>query len=296
MQNTQIFFFIIVTIFFFLFIRNVLKLIFGMENDSIHKRRLKELNFDGSRIGQSQDQETKAFLNKVTEPVVKYLLPNIKTMDSEKLRQNLKFIEWDKWIDVPQFKALDIILKIVGVLLFFLLLNVHIAFSIIVLVLMFFGLRFMLKNSVANKKSLMFSQFPEFIRLTQGYLSAEMRLAEAIDNTIDFVGDEWKPYLKRFTINANLKDTKEALRILQEDIDIFEVKELLSLIRVAIDQGIDIKESFESQTEKVRAMQLEIVMKKIEKRKMMGILLQGPLLLTIIIAFALPTVSAMMNI
>jgi len=296
MQNTQIFFFIIVTIFFFLFIRNVLKLIFGMENDSIHKRRLKELNFDGSRIGQSQDQETKAFLNKVTEPVVKYLLPNIKTMDSEKLRQNLKFIEWDKWIDVPQFKALDIILKIVGVLLFFLLLNVHIVFSIIVLVLMFFGLRFMLRNSVANKKSLMFSQFPEFIRLTQGYLSAEMRLAEAIDNTIDFVGDEWKPYLKRFTINANLKDTKEALRILQEDIDIFEVKELLSLIRVAIDQGIDIKESFESQTEKVRSMQLEIVMRKIEKRKMMGVLLQGPLLLTIIIAFALPTINAMMNI
>jgi len=267
-----------------------------MENDSIHKRRLKELNFDGSRIGQSQDQETKAFLNKVTEPVVKYLLPNIKTMDSEKLRQNLKFIEWDKWIDVPQFKALDIILKIVGVLLFFLLLNVHIVFSIIVLVLMFFGLRFMLRNSVANKKSLMFSQFPEFIRLTQGYLSAEMRLAEAIDNTIDFVGDEWKPYLKRFTINANLKDTKEALRILQEDIDIFEVKELLSLIRVAIDQGIDIKESFESQTEKVRSMQLEIVMRKIEKRKMMGVLLQGPLLLTIIIAFALPTINAMMNI
>ena len=43
-------------------------------------------------------------------------------------------------------------------------------------------------------------------------------------------------------------------------------------------------------------MQLDVMMNKIEKRKMMTLIIQGPLLLTIIIAFGLPTLKAMTQI
>lgn len=287
---------VLVTLVFFFFVKNLFQLLFNMEHDDIHKKRMKELNFDGIRIGESSDQETKAFLGKVTEPVVKYILPKIKYADSERLQRDLVFVGWDKFMNASQFRALDVILKAIGVIAFLVLARVQVVIAAVWFVIPFFGLSFFLKNSVTNKKDKMFGEFPEFIRLTQGYLVAEMTLVDAIENTIDFVGDEWQPYLKRFAINARIKSVRDALQIMQDEIDIFEVKELFSLIRVSLDQGIDIKESFESQTDKVRGMQLEVVMKKIEKRKMMGIILQGPLLLTIIIAFALPTLESMTSL
>lgn len=296
MQQPQIIFLIITTVFFFLFLKNLLQLLFKQENEDIHRKRFKELNFEGTRIGQSQDEETKAFLNKVTEPIIRYIIPKLKYSDPEKLQRDLKFVEWDKFMNATQFRALDIILKLVGVVAFLLLINVNTIFAIVWFVLPTFGLKFFLNNSVTNKKDKIFSGFPEFIRLTQGYLTAEMTLVDAIENTIDFVNDEWKPYLRRFAITARISSVRDAIHEMQQDIDIFEVRELLSLIRVSLDQGIDIKDSFESQTEKVRGMQMEVTMGKIEKRKMMGVAIQAPLLLTILVAFALPTLDAMMSI
>lgn len=296
MQQPQIIFLIITTVFFFLFLKNLLQLLFKQENEDIHRKRFKELNFEGTRIGQSQDEETKAFLNKVTEPIIRYIIPKLKYSDPEKLQRDLKFVEWDKFMNATQFRALDIILKLVGVVAFLLLINVNTIFAIVWFALPTFGLKFFLNNSVTNKKDKIFSGFPEFIRLTQGYLTAEMTLVDAIENTIDFVNDEWKPYLRRFAITARISSVRDAIHEMQQDIDIFEVRELLSLIRVSLDQGIDIKDSFESQTEKVRGMQMEVTMGKIEKRKMMGVAIQAPLLLTILVAFALPTLDAMMSI
>lgn len=296
MQQSQIIFLIITTVFFFFFMKNLLQLIFKRENDDIHRKRFKELNFEGTRIGQSQDEETKAFLNKVTEPIIRYILPKMKYSDPEKLQRDLKFVEWDKFMNATQFRALDIILKVVGVIAFAILINVNTLFAIVWFALPFFGLKFFLSNSVNNKKDKIFSGFPEFIRLVQGYLTAEMTLVDSIENTIEFVNDDWKPYLRRFAITARISSVRDAIYEMQQDIDIFEVRELLSLIRVSLDQGIDIKESFESQTEKVRGMQMEVTMGKIEKRKMMGTFIQAPLLLTILVAFALPTLDAMMAI
>lgn len=289
-------FLVIAVFFFFLFVKNVLMLLTHSENDSIHRKRMKELNFTGSRIGQSQDDETKEFLNKFTEPVIKFVLPRMKYREDETLQRDLVFAGWDKWMGVPQYRAINLILKIVGVIALFLLYNFNVMIASVWFLLLFFGMGFFFKNSITNKKSKMFADFPEFIRLTQGYLTAELPLTEAIENTIEYVSEEWKPYLKKFSINSQIKSVGDALRELQEEIDIFEVKELLSLIRVSLDQGIDIKASFDSQTEKVRGMQLDTMMRKIEKRKMMAIIMQAPLLLTVLVAFGLPTFESMTNL
>lgn len=283
-------------LFFFLFTRNLFKFIFRMENEGTHKKRFKELNYDGTRIGQSANDETKEFLNTFTEPVIRYLLPYVKMKSNEEIQYDLAFAGWSKMMDAEQYKALNIILKGVGVLVFALLAKMALPIALIWGVGLFFGMGFFLNNSVKNKKEHMFSGFPEFIRLVQGYLAAEMPLTNAIENTIEFVGDDWKPYLKDFVINARTRSVSDALDTMRNDIDIFEVKELLSLIRLSIEQGIDVQEAFESQNSKVREMQLSVMMSKIEKRKMMAVILQGPLLLTIMVAMALPTMEQMVGI
>jgi hypothetical protein len=62
-----------------------------------------------------------------------------------------------------------------------------------------------------------------------------------------------------------------------------------------IEQGINVKESFDGQREKVVDMQFESMMAKIGQRQMMATLLQGPLLLTMILSFGLPVIYSMVN-
>lgn len=282
--------------FFYLFTKNLVAIAFKREHEGTHKKRFKELNYDGTRIGQNNNDETKEFLNSFTQPVIKYILPRLKLKDKEGLQKDLDFSGWSKWMGAEQYRALSIITKVLGVVMGVFLAPTTWQFALVWAVLLIFGLNFFLNNSVKNKKEAMFNNFPEFIRLVQGYLAAEMQLTTAIENTIEFVSEDWKPYLKEFVINARTRSVSDALDRMRDDIDIFEVKELLSLIRLSIEQGVDVQESFENQNEKVREMQLSVMMSKIEKRKMMAIILQAPLLLTIIIALGLPTLEAMMNI
>lgn len=285
-----------VIFFFALFIKNIFSWAFHLGYEGTHKRRFKELNYDGTRIGQSQDDETKEFLNNLARPVLKYVLPFLEKKDTEKLQQDLTFTGWNKYMDAEQYRAISIILKAVGVIAVFLLWDVGVPIALMWGALLIFGMNFFLNNSLKNKKEALFSGFPDFIRLVQGYLAAEMPLTNAIENTIEFVNDDWKPYLKDFVINSRTRSATDALNTMRNEIDIFEVKELLSLIRLSIESGVDVQESFENQNEKVRNMQLAIMMRKIEKRKMMATIIQGPLLLTIIIALGLPTLESMMNI
>ena len=286
---------ILAVIFFYLFLRNVGEALFKTEHDTIHKKRLKELNFDGSRIGQSPDEETKIFLNRVTAPFMQLMEPYMKKHSIEQLQKNLAFVGWSKHVDAPQFRVLCWIARFVGIVMFALLYKVQIIFAAIWCVILFFGPSFFLNNSAKNKKEKMFMEFPEFIRLTQGYLVAEMPLTDAVSNTIQYMSADWRPYLSNFVINSRMKSLNDALNALQEEVDIFEVGELLSLIRVSLDQGIDIQDSFNNQTEKVLSMQMENMIKKIEGRKMLAMIMQGPILLTIMAAFALPTVGAIMG-
>jgi hypothetical protein len=78
-------------------------------------------------------------------------------------------------------------------------------------------------------------------------------------------------------------------------VDIFEIQEFFSLVRLNIEQGINVKESFDGQREKVVDMQFEAMMGKIGQRQMMATVLQGPLLITMIVSFGLPVLYSMVN-
>ena len=140
------------------------------------------------------------------------------------------------------------------------------------------------------------SEFPDFIRITQGFLCSNMTLVDALENALPYVGPTWRPIIKDFIIEANIYSQNECIEQLKEKVPIFEVHELWSLIQLNLEQGIDLKESFNNQALKVKGMQKEVMLSKITKRQMMATAIQAPLMLCMMGGFMLPTLSQMMNL
>lgn len=289
-------FFIMTLVCVFLLARSLFTLLFAMDNYNIHKKRLKQLQFNNKKAI-SEEEQTKEFINKVTNPVIRYVLPKLKLRDTEELKKDLELSKWNKYFSPIQFRAMQITLTCAGIgfcIIFYLLTGSRI-FGLIWLLALAGLFPFLFTNSVKERKSKLLSEFPDFIRITQGYLTANVPFSKAVEKSIQYIGEEWKPLLQNFVVTCDVKSVEDAIDELKEKVDIFEVKELLALIKLNLDQGIDVRDSFDRQAEKVREMQLEIMSAKIAKRQMMCIALQAPLLLTLLGSFGLPTFSSMTN-
>lgn len=280
---------------FYMFLKNLFSIIFSIDNSSLHKKRLKQLQFNSKRT--SSEMSSKEFIEKFTSPVVNHVLPRFKNLgDMSKLEKGLEMSQWNKVFNPTTFVAMDITLKILGVVLFLVIAPFSWQFGAVWFFLLFFLFRMLYNNSRNERRFRLLSQFPEFIRITQGFLTSNMPLPQAIESALPYVGDEWRPLLQEFVINTGIYSQNECIDILSNKVDIFEVRELWSLIKLNAEQGIDIKESFNNQAEKVMEMQLEVMLNKIGKRQTMSIAIQGPLLLTMIISFGLPTFASMANL
>lgn len=279
-------------ILFFFFLRSIFTVLFSMNKDKLHEKRIKQLDFNHDKA----DVTEADLINRVTAPIIKYVFPKLKPRSMHELEQDLKFINWDEKINAQQFVALNYILKAAGVLVGIIAWNLlSPTFGCVLFAVLFFGLHFMLNNSVKEKKQKVFSEFPDFIRVIQGYLTAGIPLSRAVEEAFPYMSPAWQDIMKNFIINTRLLSVEDALEKIKEDVDVFEIQEFFSLIQLNLKQGIDIKASFNSQREKVADMQYEVLMNKIGRRQMMGVLLQGPLLLTMIVAFGLPTLYEMVN-
>ena len=275
----------------YLFSRSVFTVLFSMQNEGIHRERLKQLQ---SHEGEKDDSAAQ-LVNTLTKPIVTYLLPKMKPFDNEQLAKDLKFAGWDHIMDPMQYRAMSILLKIIGVVAFIAVYPISPFFAVIIFGLFFFLYGFLFRNSISEKKNALFHQFPDFIRIIQGYLMAGIPLTKAVEETIPYVGDDWKPYLKDFVLNCNIYSAPEAIDMLCEEVDIFEIREFFSLIKLNLEQGINIKESFESQSQKVAEMQMEVFLNKIGRRQMMSKLVQAPLILCMFVSAGMPTFYSMMN-
>lgn len=277
----------------FWFARSFFGMLFSMDSQRQHQKRMRQLKF--TEDGHEANNGTSELINTITTPFITHILPRLKARDKEKLKRDLKVAGWDKTLNPDQFIALNIILKIVGVILGIILFNVAWQMALVWFILGFFGFSFLFGNSVKEKKSKIFSEFPNFIRIIQGYLTAGIPLSKSVEEALPYMSPEWKEIMKDFVINTNLLSVQDAIQKLNEEVDIFEIQEFFSLVRLNIEQGINVKDSFDSQREKVVDMQLESMMGKIGKRQMMATILQGPLLLTMIASFGLPVFYSMVN-
>lgn len=283
---------LIFTISLFLFLKNIFDLAFSMENYKLHKKRLKQLQFDKNK---SNDEEINELIDKITQPVIKTIIPKLKIKNINEIERDLKMAQWDKKMDTFQYIALNIITKTLGILAFLLLFKQSKFMAFLWGILLFMSVSFLMKNSAKNRREKLMMEFPDFIRIAQGYLRAGMPFTKAVTESIQYVGKEWQPILEDFVVKAELENIDKALEGMAQEVDVFEVKEFVALVRLSLEQGGDIKEGFEAQADKIQEMLYDVMMAKIEKRRVFGILVQAPLLLCNLMVFGLPTIDAMMN-
>lgn len=278
---------------FFFFSRSFFGLLFSMDNYKNHQKRMRQLQF--TEDGKRGNEDTKEAIDKITSPIVRYVLPKFKMRDKETLERDLRMAGWDAYFNAEQYQAMNLILKAVGIVLGALFFQVAPLFGVVWFVIPFFGFGFFFNNSLKERQKKIFQAFPDFIRVIQGYLSAGVPLAKAVEESFPYMTPEWKKIMKSFLVNTELMSLQDAIEGINDDVDIFEIQEFFSLVKLNLEQGIDVKESFSSQREKVMDLQYEVMLNKIGQRQLMATVVQGPLLLTIIVAFGLPTLHAMMN-
>ncbi|WCF11734.1 hypothetical protein NDS46_30790 (plasmid) [Paenibacillus thiaminolyticus] len=263
-----------------------------MENYKIHRKRLRQLKFQKTK----EDADLAGIIDTITKPViVHFFRSRFKPKRLDQLEMDLKMAKWDKYFTPIQYRALDLVLKVIGVIVALLLFRSSIFMALLWGAILMFGMGFLLSNSVKNRKERLISDFPDFIRITEGYLSANIPFSKAVSESIKYVGDEWKPILQNFVIECELKGLDEALDELRRDVNLFEVREFVALVKLTLEQGGDARDSFTAQADKIHEMYMDMMALKIGKRQVMGIVLQGPLLLCNLLVFGLPTVGSMFN-
>lgn len=275
----------------FIFIKNIFTLFSTMNETKLYQQRLKSLNFE-----RKEDADLKGIIDTATKPIISYILPHISIKKPEQIEKDLKMSRWDKYMNVKQYIALKYALKLLGIIAFLIIYPQSSFMAVIWFVVLFFGLNFLMRNSANNRRQKLMNEFPDLIRISQGYISIGYPIAKAFEYSMKFVGEEWQEVLRDFVVTDNLSGIDKALDKLKEDVDVFEVREFISLIKFILEQGGDAKSGFESQANKIQSMLEDVLLLKIGKRKTMSIIIQAPLLLAIMAAFGLPTLQSMMNL
>lgn len=286
----QTLFMILTFVTLFFLSKNIFRFMFAMENYNTHKKRLKQLEFQHKK-----ETDPSELIDTVTKPIIEHLFSRIKPKGLDKLGSDLRMAKWDKVYTPIQYRAFNILLKVAGVFFFLILSKVHMGLASAWGIVLCFGIDFLLRNSISNRKEKLMMGFPEFIRVTTGYLTADIPFAQAVAEAIKYVDEEWTPILQSFVVECNLKSIDEALESLKNEVDLFEVREFVALVRLTLEQGGDAKESFSEQAQKVQEMLQDIVAIKVGKRQMMGVAIQAPLLLCNLMVFGLPTFSSMFS-
>jgi len=262
-----------------------------MENYSIHKKRLRQLQANNVK----KELEWKELIDFLTKPIISHLFPYVKPKNLEQLEMDLKMAKWDKYFTPVQYRALNLLLKIVGVLAFLFLFRGSLVLALLWGLALFVGMDILFKNSIKNRKEKLLKDFPELIYITEGYLAANFPFAKAIQESIKYVGEEWKPILQKFVVDCEMTSVEEALDNLKKEVDLFEMKEFVSIVRLVLEQGGDAKDAFKAQAEKIEELHEDIVENEIGKRQTMGMLIQGPLLISVFIVVGLPVITSMIN-
>lgn len=274
----------------FFFIRNILLLAFHMENIKVHKRRIKQLKFERNKEkGQMDD-----LIDTVTKPIVEVLFPKLNIFEFEDVEKELKYARWK--ISAQQFTALKLLAKIMGVVLFLVFKAADATpAGVVWLAILFFIPQILLSNSSKNRRESIMLEFPDFIRITQGYLTANLTFEQAVAEAAPFMNKDWQEILRGFETKAQLENLDAALEYLKEEVGTMEVKEFISIVRLTLEQGGRARDSFEKQAEKIQQMLYDMMLIKINRRKIYGVLIQSPLLLCNMAVLGLPVAESFMS-
>lgn len=279
-------------IMFYFFVRNVFILLFSLENYKIHKKRERQLRFE-----KKEDSDVGELIDKVTNPFQSFFLGRYSKDKLENLDKRLKLAKWDKTFSSPiAFVTFMWLTKAVGLILGLVLFNVSSLMAGIWAFALIFLPEYLFRNSTNNRIQRLVAEFPEFIRIMEGYITAGMTFSRAVSESVRYVGPEWQPILQKLAVDIELHGVDDALDIFKEEVNLFEVREFISLLKLTLEQGGNVREGFESQAERMQELRQLAIEMKISQRSTMSVVIQGPMLICHIMVLGLPTIHAMTNL
>lgn len=299
MSGNLIFLIVAFMILAFFLIRNLVYTVFNVDKMDLDKEREKQL--ESFSISQEEKEakeleQMRGLIGTITGPFGDVFSQKMSSKRIYDLTRKLRFTEWDKYFDAYTFTTFIWILRIVGVLVIVLLMKALSFLALIIGGLLIVMPEFLLHNTYKNKQDVLTSGFPEMINIISGYLSANMLFTDAVKHALPHISPDWQPIMEKFVIKANISSVEEGLEWLAYAVDIAPIREFVSIVKLNLELGNSVKDSFAEQADKVRDM-LEIINeKKIASRKSMATMVQAPLLLCIILAFALPTIGSIIDI
>lgn len=274
----------------------ILKDLLGFNIMKLKNKRKKQLNkYQLMKKEKTNDEQIQELLDAVTKPVIEQILPRLKPRNYEQIDKELKIIGWNKHFTAEKFVALNVGMKVLGILLLVLFFPIEPFVGIIWFCGLFFVLDLGFKGEVDNKYQQILKEFPDFIELVEGYLSAGYDFVEAVEEVLPAM-NHWQPILKEFLITAHYQNLDAGLTMIKNTVEVFEVREFIAILQLGIKQGLDMGESLRRQSKSVEELKDLVFEKKLIQREVLGIVVQGPLLITVLVAFALPTVYQMITL
>lgn len=274
----------------------ILRDLFGFNVLKLKNKRKQQLNkYQSMKKEKTNDEQIQELLDAVTKPVIEQILPKLKARDYQKIDKELKLLGWNKHFTAEKFIALNIGMKLLGVALLVLFFPIEPIVGIIWFVGLFFALDLGFKGEVDNKYQEILKEFPDFIELVEGYLSAGYDFVDAVEEVMPAM-THWQPILKEFLIECHYHNLNSGLTMIKNTVEVFEVREFIAILQLGIEQGLDMGESLKRQSKAVEELKDLVFEKKLIKREVLGIVVQGPLLITVLVAFSLPTVYQMITL
>lgn len=145
-----------------------------------------------------------------------------------------------------------------------------------------------MKRTVSAVKSRLLEGFPDFLRITQGYLASGFTFQESLKNSIPFLTKQWKRFVEDLVIDMQLSDPITALENLREKVDLVDIREFVAITTLVLEQGGDAKTAFDSMVTNIDSMLKDIMDKKIESRKHKAQAIQPLLMILMLVTFILP--------
>lgn len=281
---------VVFLIFSWLIAHKIMTRLFGLENYKAYVAREKQLKFENTKKYTNSSAE---LIDKATNPIIKHFSKFLPSRNIDEINKNLEFIGWNKYMDAQRYYALWFAFILAGLVFGFLFITVSKIFSAVVVFLGVAILPFVFKNEIKDKREKLLFQFPDFIRMTEGYLKSGATFQSSLESSLPYIGDEWKPLIQELIIDMKLNATSVALENLKNKVDMFEVTEFVSMVILALDQGGDAKTAFESQAVSIQKVMFDLMQKRVMQRNMMAQVIQPIVLIDIMLVFALPMVYQM---
>lgn len=280
-------FIFIIMIVIILFMNSLRNIMFESSNIKNRNKRLNKLRFDDEDLNISK---LKDIITKTTTPFM-FLIP-VSYKNNIALEKKLKIIEWDKYFTANEFLVLVWLLRFVSVILFFILgAKSSWIEGFVGIILLGFAPMFLLNNEYNETKKRILSGFPSVIRNLSCFLNADMSFVSAIRNTLNYTKNIWAVLLEEFANDCEVYSYEVAIENICSKLDIWEITDFFNMVNLSLQKGINLRESFDIQSERIDVLYRQSILEIINKRENAASLIQAPMLIGVILAFAIPIVQ-----